>query len=166
MSWWINTKKIVDTSSAESGCGRIGCLIYHFERERFFFCCFCLCFFCTAWDWKNKKNESLLKMHGCGAIQLIELALIFLSLLLSSSTFSHTKSVIIAQDTRNTVTMLSLFLQKHDNYRKLSSIFFCHHWHHERLGEGGSFGGFGGTKTCHRLRRTGPENSWFWSRLL
>lgn len=40
----------------------------------------------------------------------------------SISTFSHTKSVIIAQETRNTVTML--FLQKHDNHRKLSSIFF------------------------------------------
>lgn len=62
-------------------------------------------------------------MHGCGAISLVELPSFF-SPSFSRLTFSHTKSVIIAQKTRNTVTMLSLFLQKHDNYRKLSSIFF------------------------------------------
>lgn len=51
---------------------------------------------------------------------------IFLSLLLSSSTFSHAKSVIIAQDTRN-IDYVIIILTKHDNYRKLSSMFFfCH----------------------------------------
>lgn len=63
-------------------------------------------------------------MHVCGAIVLLaELPVVFLSLLLSSSTFSHAKSVIIAQETRNTVTMLSLFLQKHDNYRIQHNFF-------------------------------------------
>lgn len=71
----------------------------------------------------------------------------------SISTFSHTKSVIIAQETRNTVTML--FLQKHDNHRKLSSIFFCHLVTPQRQGGGGSIGwfvreGWGDTQTCHR----------------
>lgn len=79
-------------------------------------------------------------MHGCGAIFAHRTALIFLSLLLSASTFSHTKSVIIAQETRNTVTMLSL--QKHDNYRKLSSIIFLSSCDTTRgKGGGGSLGG-------------------------
>lgn len=50
-------------------------------------------------------------------------ALIFLSLLLSPSAFSPTKSVIIAQDTRN-IYYVIINLTKHDNYRKLSSMFF------------------------------------------
>lgn len=65
-------------------------------------------------------------MHVCGAILARQPVLAFLSLLLSSPTFSHTKSVIIAQETTNTYYVISI-LTKHDNYRKLSSdIFFCH----------------------------------------
>lgn len=63
-------------------------------------------------------------MHVCGAILARQPVLAFLSLLLSSPTFSHTKSVIIAQETTNTYYVISI-LTKHDNYRKLSSdIFF------------------------------------------
>lgn len=98
-------------------------------------------------------------MHGCGAIFARQYALIFLSLLLSASTFSHTKSVIIAQETRNTVTMLSL--QKHDNYRKLSSIIFLSSCDTTRGKEGEEVQvGFGCVcRTRRGARLSGPANT-------
>lgn len=142
------------------GCGRIGCLIYRFET--FFF-------FCTVWDWKNRQTkEDVSPLKKCMVVERFRSSnpTLFSPSFSRPPTFSHTKSVIIAQETRITVTMLSLFLQKHDNYRKLSSIFSVILWHHERQGGGGCLGGSGGTKTCHPLCLTGPENSWFWSRFI
>lgn len=89
MSWWINTKKCLKEAAKRNGCGRIGCLIYRF----YFF------FFCTALRPKKKLRKKK-KSHLWEG--MVRTALVFLSLLLLISTFSHTKSVIIAQETRNT----------------------------------------------------------------
>lgn len=102
-------------------------------------------------------------MHGCGAIQLIELVLIF-SPSLSRLPLLVTPKVSSLHKTRET-----LWLCYHYSYKNMTTTgsypayFFVILWHHERQGGGGSFGGFGGTKTCHRLHLTGPENSRFWS---
>lgn len=101
-SRWINTKKKQQRWAAAEGS------VYRFER--LFFALF-----------ETKKKKSL-KMHSFGAIFVHPTTLNLLSLLLSISTFSHTRSVIIARETRNTVT--KLFLQKRDNHKKLSSICF------------------------------------------
>lgn len=112
MSWWINTKKCWKTQHGLTAAEE-SAVWFISSRDLFFS-------FCTKLTkkWITSKNACLWSNVARPS------ALVFLSLLLSSSTFSHNKSVIIAQETWNTVTMLSLFLQKHDNYRKLSSIFF------------------------------------------
>lgn len=66
----------------------------------------------------------------------------------------------------------SLWLCYHYSYKNMTTTgsypayFFVILWHHERQGGGGCLGGSGGTKTCHPLCLTGPENSWFWSRFI
>lgn len=114
-------KVFKEAAQANEGCGRI--------------CCSILSLWEIFFALNNKLVRNLIafkKMHVCGAFLDMhddELPHGFLSLL-SSPTFSHTKSVIIAQETRNTATMLSLFLQKHDNYR--IQLFYVFLWHHER----------------------------------
>lgn len=149
MSAWINTKEAAQTNS----CGRIG-LIFRFER-----------FFFALLVTKKQSNKYIYRLWKSMVLKRFLLILrpsILSPSFFSISTFSHTKSVIIAQETRNTVTML--FLQKHDNHRKLSSIFFCHLVTPQRQGGGGSIGwfvreGWGDTQTCHRPWLTGPENT-------
>lgn len=134
-SWWTNTKKCWEKQRRRAPAK--GSAVRFIALKEFFL------HFLRPKD-KLKKKWITSKNGWLWSDFTHRTALFFLSLLLSSSTFSHTKSVIIAQETRNTVTMLSLFLQKHDNYRKLSSIlfFFVILWHHERQGGGGSLGGF------------------------
>ena len=161
MSWWINTKKCW---KKQRTCVAVEGSVVWFIAFRHFF-------FCTVWGWKNrltKEDVSPLKKKYMVVerFRSSNYPHFFSPSFSRPPTFSHTKSVIIAQETRITVTMLSLFLQKHDNYRKWSSIFFVILWHHERQGGGGCLGGSGGTKTCHPLCLTGPENSWFWGRFI
>lgn len=127
MSACINTKEAAQTNS----CGRIG-LIFRFER-----------FFFALLETKKQSNKYIYRLWKSMVLKRFLLILrpsILSPSFFSISTFSHTKSVIIAQETRNTVTML--FLQKHDNHRKLSSIFFCHLVTPQRQGGGGSIGWF------------------------
>lgn len=127
MSAWINTKEAAQTNS----CGRIS-LIFRFER-----------FFFALLETKKQSNKYIYRLWKSMVLKRFLLILrpsILSPSFFSISTFSHTKSVIIAQETRNTVTML--FLQKHDNHRKLSSIFFCHLVTPQRQGGGGSIGWF------------------------
>lgn len=124
MSAWINTKEAAQTNS----CGRIG-LIFRFER-----------LFFALLETKKQSNKYIYRLWQSMVLKRFLLILrpsILSPSFFSISTFSHTKSVIIAQETRNTVTML--FLQKHDNHRKLSSIFFCHLVTPQRQGGGGEY---------------------------
>lgn len=73
-------QKVLKEAAHICGCGRIGCLIYRFETF----------FFSHRLRLKKQTNQrrciTSKKMHGCGAISLVE-PYPFLSLLLSSPHF-------------------------------------------------------------------------------
>lgn len=98
-------QKVLKEAAQTNICGRIGCLIY----DDFIFC--------FAPLEKNKRTKKINHLYKKKKNKCLwsdfahrTAPVFFVSLLLSSSTFSHTNSVVIAQETRNTVTMLSLFL--------------------------------------------------------
>lgn len=75
-------QKVLKEAAHLCGCGRIGCLIYRFQTF----------FFLHRLRLKKQTNQrrcitSKKKIHGCGAISLVELTSFFLSLLLSSPHF-------------------------------------------------------------------------------
>ena len=155
-------QKVLKEAAHLCGCGRIGCLIYRFQTF----------FFLHRLRLKKQTNQ-----RRCITSKKKNTWLWSDFARRTTLIFSLPPSLVPPLLVTPKVSSLhkkqeSLWLCYHYSYKNMTTTgsdpayFFVILWHHERQGGGGCLGGSGGTKTCHPLCLTGPENSWFWGRFI